>query len=355
MRFPPLLWLICAAALALSAPTSPAATITDPNGGLSVSVDENGSYAVSSQPFGWAYAGQLPGEASNITTSRDADALGNYQQISFAWQEDGRPMTGWFRLHGNVVLCAETCTQAADKPPGAFPAFTRLPANLHQFSYAQSVFAPPKFSAANCSTPWLFFDDQFHSLILSPASHFMVAQMQGDGKQLAASGLNPGLTGLPAGFNQQTLLVFGTGINLTWQAWGRTMTDLAVVQRPPYDADIVSKYLGYWTDNGATYYYNYNTNLGYAGTLLALAKHYQEQKIPIHYLQLDSWWYYKSFTDADGKVGRTKSPKLPEGEWNRYGGLLDYTAHKFLFPDGLAAFQNATSACRWSRTTAGWT
>lgn len=337
--FTPRRWLICAISLVLAAPTSPAATLTEPNAGLSVSVEENRSYAVSSQRFGWTYAGQLPGEVYDIAISTNADALGDYQQISFAWQEDGRPMTGWFRLYGDRVLCAETCLQATDKPPGAFPAFTRLPAKLHQFSYAQKVFSPPTFSAADCSTPWLFFDDQFHSLIMSPASHFMVAQMQGDGKELAASGLNSGLTGLPAGFTQQTLLVFGTGINLTWQYWGRTMTDLAGVKRPANDADIVSKYLGYWTDNGATYYYNYNTNLGYAGTLLALAKHYQEQKIPIHYLQLDSWWYYKSFTDPDGRVGRTKSPKLPEGEWNRYGGLIDYTAHKFLFPDGLAAFQ----------------
>ena len=29
-------------------------------------------------------------------------------------------------------------------------------------------------------------------------------------------------------------------------------------KRPANDADVVLKYLGYWTDNGAAYYYNYN-------------------------------------------------------------------------------------------------
>jgi hypothetical protein len=56
---------------------------------------------------------------------------------------------------------------------------------------------------------------------------------------------------------------------------------------------------------------------------------------------LDSWWYSKSFTDPDGRIGRTKQPRLPAGEWNRYGGLLEYKAHPFLFTNGLADFQKS--------------
>ena len=102
------------------------------------------------------------------------------------------------------------------------------------------------------------------------------------------------------------------------------------------------KYLGYWTDNGATYYYNYDTDKGYAGTLQSLVERYRQEQIPIRYLQLDSWWYYKTTTDADGRPGKEKkSDKLPAGEWNRYGGLLEYKAHTDLFPNGLDAFQKA--------------
>ena len=39
--------------------------------------------------------------------------------------------------------------------------------------------------------------------------------MHGDGKTLLASGLNPHLADLPAGFTHRSLLVFGSGIRTT--------------------------------------------------------------------------------------------------------------------------------------------
>ena len=58
------------------------------------------------------------------------------------------------------------------------------------------------------------------------------------------------------------------------------------------------------------------------------------------YLQLDSWWYYKSLTGPDGKPGKTKNSKFPQGQWNRYGGLLEYQADPAVIPQGLAKFQH---------------
>ncbi|MBW8864827.1 MAG: hypothetical protein JF609_07875 [Verrucomicrobia bacterium] len=73
-----------------------------------------------------------------------------------------------------------------------------------------------------------------------------------------------------------------------------------------------------------------------------MVEHYRQEQIPIRYLQLDSWWYYKTATNYDGVLGKAKkSEKLPFGEWNLYGGLLEYRAHTDLFPDGLVAFQKA--------------
>ncbi|HMX63466.1 MAG TPA: hypothetical protein PKD58_10400, partial [Candidatus Sumerlaeota bacterium] len=178
--------------------------------------------------------------------------------------------------------------------------------------------------------------------MISPATNFFVASMWGDGKQKIASGFNSKLRNLPAGFTHQTILAFGAGINRTWDLWGQSLLALQSAKRPRYDADVMLKYLGYWTDNGATYYYNYDFKKGYAGTLQSLVERYREQQIPIRYLQLDSWWYSKSTTGADGTPGKAKKvEKLPEGEWNRYGGTLEYKAHKDLFPDGLAAFQKS--------------
>ena len=337
------LWLMVIGCLAGLIQPCAARTITQTATGLSVSVSKNRQYSVQSQHPAWTFSGTINGNVRNINATRGMDALGNYQQINFSWQEENLPMTGWLRLYDDrpVVLCSETSTVASGKPPAPFPAFNKVKGKLHVFSYAEKTFSPPRFEPSEGSTPWLMFDDQLNSLIISPASHFMVARLTGDGRSLLASGVNTNLTGLPAGFTQQTLMVFGTGINRTWNEWGRAMNSLQGVRRPANDADIVLKYLGYWTDNGAAYYYNYDADKGYAGTLLALAEHYRQAHIPIRYMQLDSWWYEKSFDGPDGKPGKIKASKLPPGEWNRYGGLLDYTADKFLFPDGLAAFQKA--------------
>ena len=321
-----------------------ATVVSAPNNGLSVRVGETtGNYEVVTRNPAWKFAGHFEVPIANVAASPGSDAIGGFQQITFEWQSEQSPMRGQIRLYDQIplVLFADTCSLAVDEAPAPFPSFTTMPAELHVFSYGQDNFAPPCFAASDVSTPWLLFDDHAHSLVVSPASHFMVARMFGDGRHQVASGLNPKLRGLPAGFTQQTLLAFGHGINRTWDLWGRSLLKLEDANRPGNEADIVLKYLGYWTDNGAAYYYNYDTDKGYAGTLATLVERYRQEQIPIRYLQLDSWWYYKSFTGPDGVLGKTKAPALPEGEWNRYGGLLEYKAHTNLFPNGLAAFQKS--------------
>ena len=312
-------------------------------GELSVQMDASGGdYEISSQNPSWTFGGGLAAALKNITTNHGADALGGYQQISFQWQGAQTPMSGWIRIYDGrpVALFSQTCGVASDTPPAPFPAFTKLPGSLHIFSYQRSTFAPPRFDANDTSTPWLLFDDHANAFIISPASHFMVASMMGDGHTEVASGFNSGLRNLPAGFTQQTLVAFGQGVNNTWDRWGHALRQLEHAKRPSNEADTVLKYLGYWTDNGAYYYYNYDLTKGYAGTLEELVNRYRREQIPIHYLQLDSWWYYKTTTNPDGTPGaQKKSEKLPAGEWNRYGGLLEYKAHPDLFPNGLASFQ----------------
>ena len=311
--------------------------------GLSVRVDAaSGGYQIVSQDPAWTFGGTLGVPLKNAVNSRGHDEAGAYQQIAFGWQDGQTPMDGQIRLYEEkpLVLFSQTCIAATETPPSAFPAFTKLPESLHIFSYGHHEFAPPHFTNNEISTPWMLFDNQANAFLISPASHFLVASMIGDGQKEVASGFNPNLRNLPAGFTQQTLVAFGKGINKTWDLWGGALLDLQGSKRPAEDADAVLKYLGYWTDNGANYYYNYDFDKGYAGTLQSLVERYRQEQIPIRYLQLDSWWYYKTTTDADGKLGKEKkSNKLPAGEWNRYGGLLEYKAHTDLFPNGLDAFQ----------------
>ena len=54
---------------------------------------------------------------------------------------------------------------------------------------------------------------------------------------------------------------------------------------------------GYWTDNGAYYYYNTVPNATYEETLILLKEYFDTEDIPIKYVDLDSWWYYKGIYD----------------------------------------------------------
>jgi hypothetical protein len=134
----------------------------------------------------------------------------------------------------------------------------------------------------------------------------------------------------------------GHGINHLWDVWGEGLTSLQGKVRPNNEADVFLKYFGYWTDNGAAYWYNYDADKGYQGTLQAVVDTYKAEAIPLHYMQLDSWWYHKTLTGADGKQQQPKNSKLPEGDWNRYGGAVEYKAHPFVFPNGMEAFHQST-------------
>jgi len=235
---------------------------------------------------------------------------------------------------------------ASETPPPDFPRFQTFPQKLHTMSFREAAHSPATFKLEQNGTPWMLFDDEFHTAILSPASDFLVSQMHGDGVSALASGLNTPLTGLPAGFTHRRLLAVSTGIGATTYTWGSALCALGgkpqVAENAASAHDPLVKYLGLWTDNGAYYYYNYDKSLGYTGTLLALRDAYRKEQLPVRYVQLDSWWYQKSRTGLDEAAfsnGRAMKANLLDQSWNAFGGTLDYSASPDLFLAGLAAFQ----------------
>jgi hypothetical protein len=317
-----------------------AQSMTSSSGDLTVTMGREGFYQISWKRTGWSLGGNLPSPPQEIILGKDKASVGDYQQISFKFTDAKRPMTGFVRLYDGkeLLLFSQTLIQASIEPLSPFPNFSAFPQNLFQFSYLDKNFSPPRFDLEKNAGPWLLFDQKYDSLILSPASHFLVACMTGDGKNQLASGFNPHLRNLPAGFTQSSVMVLTQGINHAFDVWGQALTDWEAKTRRPNDADTILKYLGYWTDNGAAYWYEDDLSLGYGGTLQAVMDSYRTKQIPFGYLQLDSWWYDKSLTRYDGKAELPKNSKLPEGDWNRYGGTMQYKADPFLFPEGLEAF-----------------
>ncbi|HSY96126.1 MAG TPA: hypothetical protein VK793_10940, partial [Steroidobacteraceae bacterium] len=310
--------------------------------GIVATVDQaSGRYEVRSGELNWSFTGQLGESASNLSIRNGEDGLGAYRELSFSWRRPV-PLNGWIRTYlGRPVVLFGILSKEPifDTAAILFPRFTQFPKDLHRFSYKNEVFAPRSFALEETGTPWLLFDDQLRAVVLSPAANYMIARMRGDGITEIASGLNEGVVTLPAHFTHQTLMAFDVGVNAAWESWGAALTELQGTRRPSNDADTGLRYLGYWTDNGAAYWYNYEPDLGYAGTLETLVRRYREEGIPLRYLQLDSWWYFKTLTGPGGEPLKPKNSELPAGEWNRYGGLLQYAAHPAVFPAGLAAFQ----------------
>lgn len=108
------------------------------------------------------------------------------------------------------------------------------------------------------SGPLTLFDATGASVVLSPASGFMTAQLalaSACGGALCA-GHNGKVTDVPAGWTLETALVGGTGINDTVMALGDLLLTRGGKTRTAADADLTISTLGWWSDNGAFYYYH---------------------------------------------------------------------------------------------------
>lgn len=307
---------------------------------LTVKVDENaGTYSISSESLHWKLAGAIGQSMQDVNYSEGTDAIGPYTSVSFKWVKQ-IPYTGSIRCYQGqpVAVFSLTLPEGSHQAPAAFPDFTDIPHAPYHYSFQDKDFAPPTFDLEQTSTPWVLFDEKFRTCIISPASDFIVSKLTGNGISEMRSGMNAELKSLPGAFTHSTIVVMEEGIRNSWDAWGSALRAMYNRKIPANDHGPILKYFGYWTDNGADYYYNYDTTKGYNGTLIALRDHYKKEGIPLGYMQLDSWWYEKSINGPRGGVEDHKNKALPKGPWNRYGGLMEYRADPYLFPDGLVRF-----------------
>ena len=308
--------------------------------GVSVGLSASGVYTIASSVPAWTFSGSVGQVPQNLISDTGTDAIGSYGELRFGYSASAAHAAS-IRLYTNqpVVLFADT-TLAASANDLAFPHLTNYPAGLYHLGY-NGEFAPPTFTTLVGDSPWLFFDTNFNTFVFSPATNFMVAGNVQNGDGSLAGGINAAITQLPAGFTHRTWLTIQPGINQAFTTWGNALTGLSGKVRPANDSAVELNKLGYWTDNGASYYYNYSASLGYAGTLLAVRDGFATNGLPLGYMQLDSWWY----------------PKGVANTWqgdatNNRGGVVQYIPDPTLFPNGLPAFQQQLGLplfthCRW--------
>ncbi|MFI1093306.1 CBM35 domain-containing protein [Streptomyces sp. NPDC020917] len=291
---------------------------------LKATVNASGAWQVKASVLGWTFSGSVGSAATGITTGSGSDAVGSYTETTFTFQSGARK--GGIRVYNGASSIVFTDTYVKAGANGSpFPTFTAYPKLAHQLSHSDCFgrFQFNTFAGASDS-PWVFFDDQGGTFILSAANHFQEAQTSQASDGSITAGVISSVATLPAGYTRQTILSAKAGVGAAHRAWGSVLTRLAGKPLPANDAGVILSTLGYWTDNGADYYYKFDQSKGYTGTLLAVRDEWASQQIPMGYMQLDSWWY----------------PKGPNADWNDLpDGTSLYEADKQLFPDGLSAFQ----------------
>jgi hypothetical protein len=296
--------------------------------GVALAIEVDGSFEVTSRIPAWQFSGNVGSPVSRLVSRRGRDLAGGYQEIEFKYKPHDMAMRlGAIRVYDHcpvVVFSMRFLTPG--KTSESFPSISTYPRNLRHLTYT-STFGGFSFKEFGTDGPWVFFDDQANTFIFSPASHYMNAVLSFGPHHELVSNLSADTEKIPPGFVATSALVIAPGINRAFEIWGRFLTDLAGKKRPANDADFSLKYLGYWTDHGARYYYRFEETLGYVGTLLNVREQFQTMKIRLGYVQLDSWFYQK------GHEGSWKSDD-PLG-----GGTYLYGASSELFPDGLRAFQ----------------
>lgn len=316
----PMLLLAIWPASSLSAETVHEAAV-----GITMTVEQDGHYSIQTADPNWTFSGILPTAASALTISDGHDGIGDYHQISFTF---GSAREGSIRTYpGRTAVLFTDRFAATSANDGGFPKLSASPAVPWRMSFL-GKWSTFHFDLSGPEGPWVYFDDAAHSFILSAASDFMVANLNRTANDEIESRIDPRITTIPGGLAHRTLLVVANGVNRAFDTWGLALTDLNGKTRPANDADPALKSLGYWTDNGAGYYYDFEPSLGYTGTLLAVRDTFVKAGVSLGYMQLDSWWY----------------PKGESGNWNRSPGLgpqgiSRYEAHPDIFPKGLSAFQ----------------
>lgn len=302
--------------------------------GITATVNADGSYSIqTTQPASWTFSGSVGHAVTSQSTTSGSDSIGAYQEVDFSYT-DSVARSASIRVYQNTpnVLFSSTTKSSAANSSSAgqpFPSFSTPGLSYHE-SFQDAAWSPYQFGGTPAhDSPQLAFDSQGHSFLISAADNFGVTNLTRSSGGTVSAGIVSSVGTLPSGFTHRTLLTLGNGINTTYGTWGSALMALGGKQVIPNDANNTLNKVGYWTDNGAKYYYAFNSAQGYEGTLESVAKDFASKGVPLGYMQLDSWWYPKGSSDSW------------QGNGTNRGGEYTYRAAPALFPNGLSSFQQA--------------
>lgn len=175
----------------------------------------------------------------------------------------------------------------------SYPSFLNISSHTKIFSYRNTKFCPPSRKLNTTSAPVLLYDDSLNCFTLSPLDGFLNTLISKDKDNRINCGIQGKIKELPSGFSQKFILLFSKGINHSLERLGEILLKYHDSNRKDLYANVVTSYLGFWTDNGGYYYYNTEKGMNYEETMLSIKQYFEEDAIPIMYYNFDSWWYLK--------------------------------------------------------------
>ena len=152
-------------------------------------------------------------------------------------------------------------------------------------------------------------------LVLSPFSRFMATSLT-QTNQTLEYGVMGSMMSITPNYNHSFIVFYSSnGINEGVREWGHIMQKAYNRTNQNRFNDLSINNLGYYTDHGAYYYYHTVDGQNYEQTMIDVLKNIP---LPFHYVQIDSWWYYKG-------IGN---------------GVSEWVARPDIFPDGLPALHS---------------
>ena len=222
------------------------------------------------------------------------------------------------------------------------------------FGYSYTEFALPSFSDASLSRffildqparpavvePLLLIAPDGRSLMLAPLDSFheqviaVPRGREGRSEDGVRCGWHGDLERVPAGFASELGVFAGDDPRELLERWGSLLRERNATRRPSRYVDDAVGRLSYWTDNGAAYWYRTEAGRDMTRTLGETLEDLRRANVPVHAVELDSWWYphHKTRPVAPGPEAPNEVPPT---------GALRWEARDDVLPEGVSGLRRA--------------
>lgn len=241
----------------------------------------------------------------NSNEVKGNDDIGGFKSVELKFQLEGQKteIIVLFKIYeGKPFIIFEmefpnglgnTSLEKLGTPITSFPNFINEGPNKNILTWRNAIFAPPERKLLPTTSPVVFYDNELNIFIVSPLDGFLNALISKDKTDQIHCGIQGEVVEIPEGYSQKFVIYFGKGINSSMMELGDLLYKYHRKPRPDKYRNICLQKVGFWTDNGAHYYYNPKRGKCYDETLLEVNEHFKQNDIPIGYYNLDSWWYVK--------------------------------------------------------------